>query len=178
VRHQLGEAYLRTLKEQAGDASRLVDKATVNCDYLGVIHTVFPQARIIYMRRDPIDTCLSCYFQNFSLALNFTFDLSDLAHYYKEHLRLLAHWRAVLPAENLLEVPYAELVADQEGWTRKIIEFLGLEWNEQCLNFDRTARAVMTASYWQVRQKIYKTSVARWRNYEKFVGPLMGLRES
>lgn len=178
LRRKLAEAYLHTLKERTGDALRIVDKATVNSDYLGVIHSVFPQARIIYMRRDPIDTCLSCYFQNFSLALNFTFDLSDLAHYYKEHQRLIAHWRTVLPAGAILDVPYSQLVADQESWTRKIIEFLGLEWDERCLRFDSTQRAVTTASYWQVRQKIYKTSIARWRNYERYVGPLMHLRES
>jgi hypothetical protein len=103
-------------------------------------------------------------------------DLSDLAHYYKEHQRLIDHWRAALPPGTLLDVPYAELVADQEGWTRRILDFVGLDWNEQCLNFQETNRAVVTASYWQVRQKIYATSVARWRNYEQFIGPLLSLK--
>ncbi len=177
ARKKLAEGYLRTLETRCGDAPRVVDKAPVNSDYLGAIHSVFPNARIIYMRRDPIDTCLSCYFQHFSVAMNFTMDLSDLAHYFREHQRLMAHWRAVLPRGSILDVPYAELVADQETWTRKILDFLGLEWDERCLNFHETKREVVTASTWQVRQKIYKNSVARWRNYEKFINPLLELRD-
>jgi len=173
---KLAEAYLRVLEAKSGDALRIVDKAPVNADYLGVIHSVFPTARIIYMQRDPIDTCLSCYFQKFVLSLNFTMDLSDLADYYREHRRLMAHWRAVLPPGTLFDLPYEGLVADQEGWTRKILEFLELDWDERVLNFHETKREVATASFWQVRQKIYKSSVQRWRNYEKFIGPLRDLK--
>ena len=103
-------------------------------------------------------------------------DLSDLAHYYREHQRLMAHWRTVLPPGTILDVSYEELIADQEGWSRKILDFLGLDWDERCLDFHETKRPVVTASYWQVRQKIYKDSVERWRNYEQFLGPLRGLR--
>ncbi len=177
TRKKLAEAYLRALAGHSVDALRIVDKAPVNSDYLGVIHSVFPNARIIYLRRDPIDTCLSCYFQQFSPAMNFTMDLSDLVHYYREHRRLIEHWRAVLPPGAILDVPYAELVADQQGWTRKILDFVGLEWDERCLDFHKTKRPVVTASYWQVRQKIYNDSVERWRNYEKFISPLLGLRD-
>lgn len=177
AKNKLAEAYLRILETNAGGALRVVDKAPVNSDYLGIIHSVFPNARIIYMQRDPIDTCLSCYFQNFVLSLNFTMDLSDLANYYRQHERLMAHWRAVLPPGTILNVPYEELVDDQKGWTRKILEFLGLEWNERCLDFHNTNRTVVTASFWQVRQKIYKNSVQRWRNYEKFIGPLLDLKD-
>jgi tetratricopeptide (TPR) repeat protein len=174
---ELAETYLRELHARCGDAARIVDKAPVNADNLGVIHSVFPNARIIHMQRDPIDTCLSCYFQKFILSLNFTFDLSDLAHYYREHARLMDHWRAVLPPGAILDVPYEGLVADQEGWTRKILDFLALEWDERCLDFHTTKRAVLTSSSWQVRQKIYKNSVQRWRNYQKFIDPLLGLRK-
>ena len=177
TRSKLAEAYLRTLKAKSGEALRIVDKAPVNSDHLGMIHSVFPNARVIYMQRDPIDTCLSCYFQKFVLSLNFTIDLEDLADYYRQHQRLVAHWRAVLPAGTILDVPYEDLVADQEGWTRKILEFLGLEWDERVLNFQNTKRTVVTASFWQVRQKIYNNSVRRWRNYEKFIGPLLKLKE-
>jgi len=177
IRKQLAEGYLRTLAGYSVDALRIVDKTPVNSDYLGVIHSVFPNARIIYMRRDPIDTCLSCYFQQFSPALPFTMDLRDLAHYYRQHWRLIEHWRAVLPPGAILDVPYAELVADQEGWSRKILDFVGLEWDERCLDFHKTKRPVVTASYWQVRQKIYNKSVERWRNYEKFINPLLDLRD-
>lgn len=177
IRKELAETYLRALAGHSIDALRVVDKAPTNSDHLGLIHSVFPKARIIYMRRDPIDTCLSCYFQQFSLALNFTLDLSDLAHYYQEHQRLIAHWRAVLPPGAILDVPYAELVANPEEWTRKMLDFLGLEWDERCLEFHKTKRSVVTASYWQVRQKIYKDSVRRWRRYEKFISPLLGLKD-
>lgn len=185
ARAELAKAYLRMLEERAASTSngssssglRIVDKAPANSDCIGVIHSVFPKARIIYVRRDPIDTCLSCYFQGFSISLNYTLDLADLAHYYKEHRRIVAHWFNVLPQGAILEIPYEALVADLEGWARKIIGFIGLEWDAQCLQFDQTQRVVATASYRQVREKIYSTSVARWRNYERFIGPLLSLRK-
>jgi hypothetical protein len=177
TRSKLAEAYLRVLGANSEESLRVVDKAPINSDYLGVIHSVFPNARIIYMQRDPIDTCLSCYFQKFVLSLNYTMDLSDLADYYRQHQRLIAHWRAVLPPGTILDVPYEALVADQEGWTRKILEFLDLEWDERVLDFHTTRRTVVTASFWQVRQKIYKNSVRRWRHYEKFIGPLLALKD-
>jgi hypothetical protein len=128
------------------------------------------------VRRDPLDTCLSCYFQPFSAALPFAMDLSDLAHYFEQHHRLMAHWRAVLPRGTFLEVPYEALISDQEQWTRKIIDFLQLDWDSRCLEFHATRRTVATASTWQVRQKFYRSSIARWRNYEKFIGPLQQLK--
>jgi len=177
IRQQLADGYLRTLTGHAAGAARVIDKTPVNADYLGVIHSVFPNARIIHLQRDPIDTCLSCYFQQLSPSLNFTMDLRDLAHYYRQYQRLMAHWRATLPPDAIMEVPYAGLVADQEGWSRRLLQFIGLDWNERCLDFHRTERAVVTASFWQVRQKIYSNSVQRWRNYRKFIGPLRSLRE-
>jgi Flp pilus assembly protein TadD len=175
-RKKLAEDYLRLIERRFPDAPRIVDKTPANSDFVGFIHTVFPNARFIRMRRDPIDTCLSCYFQNFSTAQTFTMDLGDLADYYRTHQRLMDHWCRALPAEAILEVPYEGLVADQETWTRKILDFLGLEWNERCLAFHETKRSVVTASAWQVRQKIYRHSVERWRNYETYIGPLKGLR--
>jgi tetratricopeptide (TPR) repeat protein len=174
---KLAESYLRGLDAHSKRALRVIDKAPINADYLGIIHRVFPKARLIYVRRDAIDTCLSCYFQQFSPGMNFAMDLEDLAHYYRQHHRLVAHWRAALPPGTLLEVPYAELVAEQEKWTRRILEFVGLPWDERCLDFYKTTRVVNTASVWQVRQKIYSSSVGRWRNYEKFVGPLRTLAD-
>jgi tetratricopeptide (TPR) repeat protein len=177
ARAKVAEEYLRILDASSANASRVVDKAPVNSDFLGVIYSVFPNARVIYMQRDPIDTCLSCYFQQFLLGLNFTFDLSDLAHYYGEHRRMMVHWRKVLPPGFILDVPYEELVADQEAWSRKMLEFIGLEWDPRVLEFHTNKRQVVTASAWQVRQKIYRSSVARWRNYEKFIGPLKALQK-
>ena len=176
ARKKLAEDYLRVLELQGHGALRVVDKNIFNCDHLGLVHSVFPKARIIYMRRDPIDTCLSCYFQNFSTELDFTLDLADLAHYHTVNQRLMKHWCSALPAGTVLEVPYEELVADQVAWTHKIIDFLELEWDDRCLSFHETDRAVNTASAWQVRQKIYDRSVQRWRHYEKFIGPLKELR--
>jgi hypothetical protein len=103
-------------------------------------------------------------------------DLNDLADYYRVNQRLMNHWCNALPAGTILEVPYEELVVDQEAWTRKILDFLGLEWDERCLSFHETQRSVNTASAWQVRQKMYTQSSGRWRNYEKFIGPLKGLK--
>jgi tetratricopeptide (TPR) repeat protein len=177
IRKNAAEAYLGLLAELSDDSLHVVDKAPVNSEYLGIIHSVFPSARVIYTGRDAIDTCLSCYFQYLSPALSYTMDLSDLVHYYREHHRLMAHWRTVLAPGTLLDVPYEGLVADQEGWTRKILHFLDLDWDARCLEFHRTARQVTTSSSWQVRQKIYSSSVRRWRNYEKFVGPLLELRQ-
>jgi tetratricopeptide (TPR) repeat protein len=178
LRAELAGAYLQTLMRAGEDVRCIVDKAPVNADYLGIIHSVLPQARFIYLRRNPIDTCLSCYFQQFSAALKFTMDLTDLADYYRQHQRLMTHWRAVLPPQTLLDVPYAELVADPPTWTRRILEFIGLEWHERCLQFYNTRRTVATASAWQVRQKIYTSSVERWRHYQEFIGPLLALRDS
>jgi tetratricopeptide (TPR) repeat protein len=177
LRRKLALDYLQTLNRYSKDALRIVDKSTFNSDHLGLIHSVFPSARIVYVRRDPIDTCISCYFQQFSSGHNFTMDLADLTHYYREHRRLISHWQSVLPPGALLEIPYEELTADQEGWTRRILEFVGLEWNDRCLQFHLTERPVMTASFWQVRQKLYRNAVGRWRNYRRFIGPLRELAD-
>ncbi len=177
IREKLAVEYLRILNEHSNTALRVVDKAPVNSEYLGVIHSVFPFARIIYVHRNPIDTCLSCYLQYLSPALSYTMDLSDLAHYYREHYRQIAHWRAALPPGTILDVPYEGLVANQEAWTRKVLDFLELQWNARCLEFHMTKRPVLTSSNWQVRQKIYSTSVERWRHYEQFVGPLIELMD-
>lgn len=175
LRSKLASDYLRLLATHSRDATRVIDKAPVNSDYLGLIHAVFPRARFIYLQRDPIDSCLSCYFQQFSPTMTFAMDLTDLADYYREHRRLIEHWRSALPSGTLLEVPYAGLVADQEKWSRAIVDFIGLPWDERCLDFHKTERAVTTASVWQVRQKVFGSSVGRWRNYQKFISPLLSL---
>jgi tetratricopeptide (TPR) repeat protein len=177
LRDKLAQGYLRALAERSNKAARVVDKSLFNVDYLGVISSVFPEARIINVQRDPIDTCLSCYFQDFPPNLNFTLDLADLTHFYRYRHRLMQHWREVLPPGTLLDVRYEDLVANQAMWTRRILEFLELPWDERCLKFQDTQRSVPTASYWQVRQKLYASSVGRWRNYEKFIGPLRGLKD-
>jgi len=169
---RLADEYLRVLAGLSSDASRVVDKMPANFAHLGMIHAAFPYARIIHMQRNPIDTCLSIYFQNFHVAHTYANDLDDLAHYYNEYLTLMQHWRSVLPRDLILELPYEALVADPETWSHRIVDFVGLPWNAACLDFHRTERRVSTFSKWQVRQKISRVSVERWRNYEPFIGPL------
>ncbi len=167
--------YLGRMTAFSGTALRVVDKMPANFWYAGLIHAAFPQARFIHMQRHPIDTCLSIYFQNFFNRDPYANDLDSLAHYYGEYLRITGHWRTVLPAAALLEVPYEALIEDQEGWTRRMLDFVGLPWDPRCLDFHRTDRVVITASKWQVRQKISAASAGRWRNYEKYVAPLQHL---
>ena len=171
----MARAYLERVTALAGGAPRVVDKMPANFLYVGLIHAAFPRARFIHMQRHPIDTCLSMYFQNFFDMGPHANDLGSLAHYYGEYLRITSHWRAVLPATALLEVPYEALIADQHGWTRRMVDFIGLPWDPRCLEFHQTERVVMTASRWQVRQKLNATSVGRWRNYEHYIEPLRAL---
>jgi tetratricopeptide (TPR) repeat protein len=171
----LADAYLRQLATLSADALRVVDKMPTNYTSLGLIHAALPNARIIHMRRNPVDTCLSIYFQNFSLAHSYATDLDDLAHYYTQYLRLMRHWRSTLPEGTILEVLYEELVSDSEAWSRKMLHFIGLPWDPRCLDFHETSRTVTTPSRWQVRQKISRSSVGRWRNYESLIGPLRHL---
>ena len=172
-----GDGYLAELQSHSETALRVADKMPGNFMALGFIHSVFPNARILHTLRNPVDTCLSIYFQNFNLGHAYASDLEDLAVYYRQYHRLMAHWRQVLPKDVFLELPYEQLVEDQEGWSRKIIEFIGLPWDERCLEFYKIDRKVGTASNWQARQPIYKTSKERWRNYEQHVGPLLPLLE-
>lgn len=166
---KLAQSYLSYLKNYAPSADRIIDKSTLNLFYIGLIHRTFPRAKIIYLRRNPLDTCLSCYFKNFVNGAAFTLDLEHLAHFYKEHLKLATHWGSVLPRDSFLEIPYEELVENQEVWSRRILEFLDLEWNSAVLEFHKTERVVRTASLWQVRKALYKTSIGKWRNYRKWL---------
>jgi tetratricopeptide (TPR) repeat protein len=170
--------YLDRLTVLSRGAQRVIDKLPANFMNLGLIHVALPKAKIIHMQRHPIDTCLSIHFQNFLDIDPYAHDLEDLAHYYGEYLRITDHWRATLPATQLLEIPYEALIADQEGWTRRMLDFIGLPWDSKCLDFHLTNRVVLTTSKWQVRQKIHTASAGRWRNYEKFVAPLLHLIEA
>jgi tetratricopeptide (TPR) repeat protein len=168
----LGRDYLQLLQSRSAAAAHVIDKMPSNFLHLGLIHAALPNARIIHMQRDPIDTCLSIYFQDFDVAHSYATDLEDLAAYYREYRRLMSHWRGVLPKHILLDVPYEALVQDPIAWSRKMLTFVGLPWDEAVLDFDRNRRAVQTRSRWQVRQKITSASVQRWRNYQEFIGPL------
>jgi tetratricopeptide (TPR) repeat protein len=170
-----GKDYLAKLKELAPEATRVVDKMPANFLYVGMIHAALPEARFIHMRRNPVDSCLSIYFQNFHLIHSYANDLGDLAHFYREYLQTMDHWRRLLPEGTLIEVDYEALVSDQEQWSRRMVEHIGLPWDPRCLQFQKTERTVTTFSKWQVRQQIHQGSVARWRRYEKHLGPLLEL---
>ena len=159
----------------ASESDRVTDKMPHNFVTLGLIHTAFPNARILHVRRHPVDNCLSIFFQNFNCGHSYSFDLEGLVSHYREYQRLMAHWARVLPADRFFEFDYEALVADQEGMSRKLIDFCGLEWDESCLRYYEDGRAVKTLSLHQVRQKMYSSSVERWRNYEPYIAPLMKL---
>jgi predicted O-linked N-acetylglucosamine transferase (SPINDLY family) len=176
LRRHAGD-YLRILQHLSPEALRVVDKMPTNFAFLGMIHAALPNARIIHMQRHPFDNCLSIYCQHFESAVSYANDLNDLAHYYAEYRRVMNHWDAVLPKETILNVPYEALVSDQEAWSRTMLDFIGLPWDAGCLDFHQTRRSIVTASKWQVRQKINASSVERWRKYEKFLEPLRGLAQ-
>jgi len=169
----IAEEYIRYLQGFSSSAVRVTDKLPANFLHLGLIALLFPKARVIHCKRDPLDTCLSIFFQKFSASHPYSFDLGDLGHYYREYERLMEHSRAVLPSGMMLEMQYEDVIERPEEMTRKLIEFCGLEWDESCLKFHESKRAVQTASSWQVRQPIYKTSSKRWKQYEKHLGPLI-----
>jgi hypothetical protein len=169
---QLANTYLAKLDDLSADAPRVVDKMPNNFHYLGLIGLLFPKARIIHCLRDPRDTCLSIYFQDFNQTHAYGSDLTILGRYYREYEKLMAHWRSVVDIP-LYEIHYADLVADQEKYSRELIEFCGLDWDDNCLDFYKAKRDVATASYNQVRRPMYKSSLERWRHYEPYIQPLL-----
>jgi tetratricopeptide (TPR) repeat protein len=164
--------YLDRLSRFSSSARRVTDKLPGNFMYLGLIELLFPGARVIHCRRDPVDTCLSAYFQDFSNNHPYAYDLANLGVFYRGYLKIMAHWRKVIRLP-LLEINYEDLIADQERVSRSLVEFCGLEWDNRCLQFHETRRFVGTASYDQVNRPLYKQSVARWKNYERHLGPLL-----
>lgn len=168
----MGNDYLALLDEYRQGESYVTDKMPHNFLNLGLIALLLPGARIIHCVRDPRDTCLSIYFQNFGWLHPYGTRLEWLGGYYREYVRLMRHWQTVLDLP-LLTVQYEALVADQETMTRRMLDFLGLEWEDACLDFHKSERTVATASYDQVRQKIYHKSRARWKNYKPLIAPLI-----
>lgn len=162
---QFASRYVERLQSHAPDADRIADKLPANFRFAGLIHLVLPKARIIHVRRDPVDTCFSCYTKLFPPGQDYTFDLGELGRYYRAYESLMEHWRSVLPAGAMLEVHYETVVADLEGQAWRMIEYCGLEWDERCLRFHETERSVRTASFAQVHMPLYGNSIGRWRPY-------------
>lgn len=179
--NQLGDTALDTMASiylsKIGDLvddeniTRIVDKHPLNFKFLGLILDMFPRARVIYTRRDPLDTCLSCFFQNFSDGQGYSFDMNALGHFYNDCSRLMDHWDQLYPG-RILAVDYEEMIEHQEAESRRLIEFCGLDWEDNCLKFHKTKRIIKTASFLQARQPIYKTSMHRWKNYSRRLGKL------
>jgi tetratricopeptide (TPR) repeat protein len=149
-----------------------VDKMPSNFVHLGIIRLLFPSARIIHSRRQPLDTCLSCYFQNFSHAQEFSNDLQVLGRYFNQYAGMMQHWHQVMPGQ-IFDLDYESLVAEPEPVVRALLEFCQLPWDERCLDFTGTSRRVSTASAWQVRQPLHNRSLGRWRHYQKQLAPLI-----
>jgi tetratricopeptide (TPR) repeat protein len=169
----LGRAYVEGLRRRAPGAARVTDKMPANFLFLGLIHLALPGARIIHVRRDPRDTCLSCYSKLFTAEQNFTYDLGELGRYYRKYAELTVHWRDVLPAGRVLEIRYEDVIADLEASARRIVDHCGLEWDPTCIAFHEARRPVRTASASQVRRPIYRSSEGRWRAYQHHLGPLL-----
>jgi tetratricopeptide (TPR) repeat protein len=168
---ELAERYLRRLGRDCGpEALRVIDKMPHNYLHLGAIAVLFPRARVIHCRRDPMDTCVSAFVQPFN-DIPYATSLEDLGFYYREYERMMAHWRNVLPLP-VYEVVYEELVAEPERVSQEMIIFCGLEWDERCMRFHDNPRAVRTMSKLQVRQPVYRHAVAKWKRFEAYLQPL------
>jgi tetratricopeptide (TPR) repeat protein len=171
----LAKDYLAALAAVGPGARRVTDKALNNFMLLGFIHRVFPNATLIHCRRHPIDTALSIFTTNLEASFDFAANRSDLVFYFRQYQRLMAHWREVLPPDRFVEVDYETLVAEPDQQARRLVAACGLEWSDACLAPQRNARTIQTASLWQARQPIYRTSVERWRRYKPWLGALSEL---
>jgi tetratricopeptide (TPR) repeat protein len=168
---------LRALRGLAQGAARVTDKMPLNFQWAGLIHAALPGATIIHCRRSPIDTALSIHQTHFNPRMEFPTGGTALVAYVRAYQRLADHWRRVLPAERFIEIDYESLTADPEPVARRIIEAVGLAWNDACLHPERNARVIKTPSKWQARQPITRASVGRARAYEPWLGPLAALVE-
>ena len=163
---RIADAYLGRINNLAGrEYERVVDKHPLNFKYVGLILAMFPNAKIIHTRRNALDTCLSCFFQNFTKGQDYAFNLKSLASFYKNYVRFISHWNSVF-GDRIFHIDYEEMLNNQERETRRLLAYCHLEFEENCLNFHEARRDVKTASFLQVRKPIYQSSVGRWKNYE------------
>ncbi len=164
----VGDSYMAMSQDLFPDAAHLTDKRPDNFLHLGILKAMFPKARFVHTRRDVRDNCLSLYFQQLGGNLAYANDLQNAEHYHAQHDRLMTHWNGCF-GESIFTVDYEELVAEPEPVLRALLEFLGLEWSDDCLAFDRSDGLVKTASIWQVREGLHRKSSGRWRNYAAFI---------
>jgi tetratricopeptide (TPR) repeat protein len=170
---KLARLYLDALPPLPPGKNRITDKMPGNYRIAGLIHVAMPNAPIIHTRRDPVDTCLSCFSKLFGDELNWSYDLSELGRHYRQYQDMMEHWEDVLPPGTILDVQYEDVVDDLEGQARRLLDFCGLPWDDACLSFHETKRAVRTASVAQVREPIYRRSVGKWRPEEAVLRPLL-----
>jgi Flp pilus assembly protein TadD len=170
---RLGARYVADIARLAPTATHVINKMPSNFFFAGLIHLMLPNARIIHVVRDPIDTCMSCFSKLFAAGQFHAYDLAELGRYYRRYKALMQHWHRVLPPGRILDVRYEDVVADLEGQARRVIAYCGLPWDDRCLSFHKTDRPVRTASATQVRQPIYNSAVGRWRGYENIPGALL-----
>ena len=174
---EMGNDYLRKIRVFSRPGARLItDKMPGNFWNVGFIRLILPYARIIHLRRDARDTCLSIYTHWFRGRHKYAYDLAELGGYYRLYDALMKHWNALFPGQ-IHEVSYDALVQDLEGEVRRLLAYCGLPFDDRCLNFHETERAVKTASFAQVRQSVYQTSRGRWRPYEQMLQPLLSALE-
>ena len=169
---RMGARYVAGLRQRSATAAHITDKMPANFLVLGLIHLILPNAKIIHVRRNAADICLSGFSKCFSNGQTHSYDLREMGRYYVNYARLMEHWRQVLPPATFLDVQYEDLVSDKEAQTRRLIDYCGLTWNDACLEPHKAERSVKTASITQVRQPVYTSSVERWRGYEKHLMPL------
>ena len=169
---RMGSHYVARLKSDAPEAARIVDKLTANFMLCGLIHLILPNAKIIHVRRDPLDTCFSCFANLFSQSIDYSYDLGELGRYYRAYEAVMAHWHRVLPEGTILDVAYEVLVSDFANEARRIVAHTGLAWDEACLSFHRNKRVVHTLSAAQVRQPLYRSAVGRAAPYAFWLEPL------
>ena len=168
---ELTANYMRTLREIFPQARDVTDKRPGNFIYIGLIKQLFPDAKILHTTRDALDNCLSIYFLHLDQNLSYALDLMDIGHHYLQYRRLMAHWKS-LYGEDILDVPYDALVKEPRPAMQRLLDFLGLDWNEQCLSVPASGRAIKTASVWQTREPIYQRSSGRALNYTRKIQPL------
>jgi len=172
----LGEGYIQRTQKYRRGAPRFIDKNPNNFNYIGLLRLILPNARIINARRHPLDSCLGSYKQLFAQGQPFTYDLTEIGEYYLQYQRLMDHWHQVLPG-FVLDVQYEDVVGDLEGQVRRILDYCDLPFEQACLDFHQTERAVKTASSQQVRQPIYSSSVNFWENYQSHLSELIEVLE-
>ena len=172
---QLADEYDELLRSMAPWAKHVTDKMPINYLHLGLINMMFPNARVVHIRRSPIDTCLSIYTTDYRTPPEYAYNRENIVFAYRQYEVLTDHWRESLPAQSMIEVRYESLIDEPEQEIRRVLSFCGLEFQEACLHPEKNRRSIRTPSLWQARQPVYKSSRERWRRFEPWLGPFREL---